>query len=106
MKRETEMNRLNTQHLSRREFLGRAAALGAALLVLPSCSSSSQPKVTNDPGDRGPRSGENKMKMRKLGQLEVSELAAGCMSISANYGPPAPRDQGIKVIRTAFDNCQ
>jgi len=25
------------------------------------------------------------------------------MSISANYGPPAPRDQGIKVIRTAFE---
>ena len=25
------------------------------------------------------------------------------MSISANYGPPAPRDQGIKVIRTAYE---
>jgi aryl-alcohol dehydrogenase-like predicted oxidoreductase len=25
------------------------------------------------------------------------------MSISANYGPPAPRDQGIKVIRTACE---
>ena len=25
------------------------------------------------------------------------------MSISANYGPPAPRDQGIKVIRTAHE---
>ena len=35
------------------------------------------------------------MKTRKLGQLEVSELGAGCMSISANYGPPADRTQGI-----------
>jgi aryl-alcohol dehydrogenase-like predicted oxidoreductase len=43
------------------------------------------------------------MKIRKLGKLEVSELGSGCMSISANYGPPAPRDQGIKVIRTAHD---
>ena len=43
------------------------------------------------------------MKTRKLGQLEVSELGAGCMSISANYGAPAPRDQGIKVIRTAHE---
>lgn len=43
------------------------------------------------------------MKTRKLGQLEVSELGHGCMSISANYGPPAPRDQGIKVIRTAHE---
>ena len=25
------------------------------------------------------------------------------MSISANYGPPAPRDQGIKVIRAAYE---
>ena len=25
------------------------------------------------------------------------------MSISANYGPPAPRDQGIQVIRAAYD---
>jgi aryl-alcohol dehydrogenase-like predicted oxidoreductase len=43
------------------------------------------------------------MKTRKLGQLEVSELGAGCMSISANYGPPAPKEQGIKVIRTAHE---
>ena len=43
------------------------------------------------------------MKTRKLGKLEVSELGAGCMSISANYGPPADRDQGIKVIRDAHE---
>ena len=43
------------------------------------------------------------MKTRKLGTLEVSELGAGCMSIAANYGPPADHDQGIKVIRTAYE---
>ncbi len=43
------------------------------------------------------------MKTRRLGNLEVSELGFGCMSISANYGPPAPRDQGIKVIRAAYE---
>lgn len=43
------------------------------------------------------------MKSRKLGALEVSELGSGCMSISANYGPPAKRLQGIKVIRTAHE---
>lgn len=47
--------------------------------------------------------GENKMKTRKLGTLEVSELGLGCMSISANYGPPADKDQGIKTIRTAYE---
>jgi len=43
------------------------------------------------------------MKTRKLGKLEVSEIGFGCMSISANYGPPADRNQGIQVIRTAFE---
>jgi len=43
------------------------------------------------------------MKTRKLGKLEVSELGAGCMSISANYGPPAPKDEGIRVIRAAHE---
>lgn len=43
------------------------------------------------------------MQTRKLGTLEVSEIGAGCMSISANYGPPADKAQGIKVIRTAHE---
>jgi aryl-alcohol dehydrogenase-like predicted oxidoreductase len=43
------------------------------------------------------------MKTRRLGRLEVSELGTGCMSISANYGPPAERSQGIKVIRAAHE---
>ncbi|WP_158620248.1 MULTISPECIES: aldo/keto reductase [Corallococcus] len=43
------------------------------------------------------------MKTRKLGSLEVSELGHGCMSISANYGPPADRSQGIQVIRSAHE---
>ena len=44
------------------------------------------------------------MKQRKLGTMQVSELGAGCMSISANYGPPAPKEQGLKTIRAAFEN--
>ena len=45
----------------------------------------------------------NNMKKRKLGNLEVSELGAGCMSIMANYGPPANRNQGVTVIREAYE---
>jgi aryl-alcohol dehydrogenase-like predicted oxidoreductase len=41
--------------------------------------------------------------MRKLGTLEVSEIGAGCMSISANYGPAADKARGIHTIRTAFE---
>src|SRR2546422_3004508 len=79
--------------LSRRDFLANTALLGAGLAAGPSlwAASSDQPKAIN------------KMKARKLGQLKVSELGAGCMSISANYGPPEPRDQGIKVIRAAHE---
>ncbi len=41
------------------------------------------------------------MKTRKLGTLEVSELGFGCMSLATNYGPAAPIDDAIKVIREA-----
>jgi aryl-alcohol dehydrogenase-like predicted oxidoreductase len=47
--------------------------------------------------------GEIKMTIRKLGTLEVSALGLGCMSISANYGPPADRNEGIAVIRAAHE---
>ena len=43
------------------------------------------------------------MMTRKLGTLEVSQLGAGCMSISANYGPAADRQQGIATIREAHE---
>jgi aryl-alcohol dehydrogenase-like predicted oxidoreductase len=41
------------------------------------------------------------MKTRNLGKLEVSEMGFGCMSISANHGPAADRNQGVEVIRAA-----
>jgi aryl-alcohol dehydrogenase-like predicted oxidoreductase len=49
------------------------------------------------------RKGKNKMKVRNLGTLEVSKIGAGCMSISANYGPAADKTQGIKTIREAYE---
>ena len=87
--------------LSRRDFLANTALVGAALtmgtLSLAACAeqSDNQPKGTND--------GSGTMKTRRLGSMEVSELGAGCMSISANYGPPADRSQGIRVIRAAHE---
>jgi aryl-alcohol dehydrogenase-like predicted oxidoreductase len=86
-------NTRDLRSLSRRDFLANTALIGAGLAVgsLSWAASSHPPKDIN------------KMKTRTLGTLEVSELGAGCMSISANYGPPAPRDQGIKVIRAAYE---
>jgi aryl-alcohol dehydrogenase-like predicted oxidoreductase len=43
------------------------------------------------------------MQKRKLGQggFEVSALGFGCMGLSANYGPPVEREEGIRIIRAA-----
>src|SRR5579864_3210306 len=43
------------------------------------------------------------MKTRQLGKLTASELGFGCMSISANYGPAADKNQGLAVIRAAYE---
>ena len=45
------------------------------------------------------------MHKRTLGKtgLEVSELGFGCMGISQSYGRPISRQDGIAIIRAAFD---
>jgi aryl-alcohol dehydrogenase-like predicted oxidoreductase len=45
------------------------------------------------------------MQKRKLGKrnLEVSALGLGCMGMSANYGPPADKQEMIGIIRAAVD---
>lgn len=45
------------------------------------------------------------MHTRKLGtsNLEVSALGLGCMSMTWGYGPPADRQEMIKLIRAAHD---
>jgi len=45
------------------------------------------------------------MQKRILGKngLEVSALGLGCMGMSANYGPPADKQEMINLIRAAFD---
>lgn len=80
---------------SRREFIQQSAIVGAGILLsgtAPLFAKSNNLKIA-----------QTDMKTRKLGKLEVSEIGAGCMSISANYGPPADRSQGIQVIREAFE---
>ncbi len=45
------------------------------------------------------------MQKRKLGNsgLEVSALGLGCMGLSFGYGPATDKQQGIKLIRAAFE---
>jgi aryl-alcohol dehydrogenase-like predicted oxidoreductase len=46
------------------------------------------------------------MQKRKLGKsgLEVSALGLGCMGLSFGYGPATDKEQGIKLIRKAFES--
>src|SRR3974390_634319 len=46
------------------------------------------------------------MKKRTLGKnkLEVSALGFGCIGLSSAYGPPVPREDGSKIISTAFES--
>jgi aryl-alcohol dehydrogenase-like predicted oxidoreductase len=83
-------------HSSRRKFIQQSALLGAGIMLAGSTQLlGGNPKFKDE---------KRQMKKRKIGNLEVSELGAGCMSISANYGPPADKVQGIKVLRTAYEN--
>jgi aryl-alcohol dehydrogenase-like predicted oxidoreductase len=45
------------------------------------------------------------MQKRKLGNsgLEVSAIGLGCMGLSQSYGVPLPREQGVELIRAAFE---
>src|SRR5215204_6417697 len=48
---------------------------------------------------------ERAMRKRKLGKsdLEVSAIGLGCMGMSFGYGPPADKQEMIKLIHTAVE---
>ena len=105
-KQATDLIARDRGSLSRRDFMAKASVLGTGLAIGPSlwAACSDQPRETKQQSDNALDNGAITMKTRKLGQLEVSELGSGAMSISANYGPPADRNQGIRVLRAAHDN--
>jgi aryl-alcohol dehydrogenase-like predicted oxidoreductase len=43
------------------------------------------------------------MKIRKLGQLEVSAIGLGCMGMTSAYGPAGEKNAMIKLIRDAHE---
>jgi aryl-alcohol dehydrogenase-like predicted oxidoreductase len=98
-------DRRAVEAVNRRDFVARGGAMGAGLILGPSflAACADQRKDRGNQNDTALDRGERAMKTRRLGQLEVSELGAGAMSISANYGPPADKAQGIRVLREAHD---
>jgi aryl-alcohol dehydrogenase-like predicted oxidoreductase len=91
--------------MSRRQFLGRSAAVASgAVFAAAAWGKFAGPGGTSAPGGTPGLAGTGALlKKRRLGDLLVSELGAGCMSISANYGPPADINQGIGVLRAAHE---
>ena len=81
--------------INRRALLTRSALIGAGLATGPALLAA-YARAEPGPGAAG-------MQTRNLGALRVSELGAGAMSISANYGPPADVRQGIATLRAAHD---
>lgn len=87
---------------SRRKFIQQSAIAGVGLMFIPN--------VISAFGKESRSTLEIIKKMniemgtRQLGKLQVSTLGAGCMSISANYGAAAKIEEGIKTIRTAYEN--
>jgi hypothetical protein len=78
--------------LNRRDFMAGAAAVGAVLPVA-AASWASPAAAQSAKSNRG----IYKMKTRKLGSLEVSELGFGNMGLSGgHYGPGVDRAQGIR----------
>jgi|SRR6185436_1088102 len=104
-------NRRDSGTISRRGFVANAALIGAGLAVAPlfGCDDERPTRENSGPTNGPARAAAgNSMETRPLGTrklsaLEVSALGHGCMSISANYGPPADRSQGINVIRAAHE---
>jgi aryl-alcohol dehydrogenase-like predicted oxidoreductase len=91
-----QIDKREANSISRRNFLTNTAIAGAGLILSPLLSSASYQAKHNKKG--------NKMKTRKLGKLEVSELGLGCMNMAGNYNPPADKQQSIQTIRTAYEN--
>jgi aryl-alcohol dehydrogenase-like predicted oxidoreductase len=93
-------DRPESEDIGRRQFLKTSAAVSVALAMGPILRSASAQVETGNINSEGGA----KMNQRKLGAMQVSEIGAGCMSISSNYGPPAPKEQGLSTIRAAFEN--
>jgi aryl-alcohol dehydrogenase-like predicted oxidoreductase len=83
----------------RRRFL-MAAGATVASVALPAAASCASPAAAQSAQPIG----GNRMKTRKLGSLEVSELGFGNMGLSGgHYGPGVDRAEGIRVIRAVYE---
>lgn len=93
------MHNNNDNNYNRRDFLTLTALAGMGLAFTPmSCITAN--KAVAGTIDNQPL---NNFK-RKLGTLEVSAIALGCMEAVGVYGPKPDRKQMVDLFRTAYEN--
>jgi aryl-alcohol dehydrogenase-like predicted oxidoreductase len=86
---------LGPKLLSRRGVLALGAGMAAAQLIAGATAAAQPAEATK---------GNEKMRTRKLGGLEVSELGFGNMGLSGgHYGPGVDQAHGIRLIRDAYE---
>lgn len=102
MKKKSKSSHSETSKTTRRDFLRKAAGAGAGLTLasLGMTVSKANPSDTSKENDKVQPARDTRM----LGNLEVSPIGLGCMSMkSGSYNPPRPNEEMIPVIRGAFE---
>ena len=92
----------NENELNRRKFFRNATLAGAGLIMAPSGLKASQ--SIENPSQQIVNSSISVSKNRKLGQLEVSGIGLGCMSmVAGTYNPTPQKQEMIAHIHKAVE---
>lgn len=105
--RDEEQNRPNessSSTLNRRDFLGASLAAAPLFALTTGGRGLGGRADAQDEDDGGAQAPSPLHERRMLGDLGVSPIGLGCMSMSSgSYNPPRDKDEMIDVIRGAFD---
>lgn len=100
MSNTNEDNKEMNTGYSRREFITKSTLLGAAVSVNGITSWANTISSSTNEGKK-----QIEMKNRKLGNLEVSQLGYGNMTLSGgHYGPGVSKAEGLRIIREAYES--
>lgn len=103
MKNEKDSTDSKTNKTSRRDFLRKTAGAGAGL-TLASLAWTASKASPSDKSKEDSGKVQSAAQTRMLGDLEVSAIGLGCMSMkSGSYNPPRPNEEMIPVIRGAVE---
>ncbi|MFV0572626.1 MAG: aldo/keto reductase [Xanthomarina gelatinilytica] len=92
----------NTNHNNRRDFLKKSVLAGAGLTFGGSLLASGANVLNVNNSNKNIKKTTD-MNTRKLRKLEVTELGFGCMNIAWAYGGATPKDEAVKLIRSAYE---